>query len=567
MKLFGPAILLLVISWTFCTAGAQEKVKLEKVTQDPFDKMSKKMDELFDRWNETDSPGVAVAVAQDGKVLFQKGYGMANLEYSVPVTPQTVFHIASVSKQFATFSILLLAEQKKLTLDDDVRKYIPELHRFDHKITLRHLAHHTSGLRDQWSLLVMAGWRMDDVITREHILKLVKNQRELNFQPGEKHTYCNTGYTLLAEVVARVSGKSFADFTKTNIFEPLGMKQTLFYDDHEKIVPNRAYSYKLKKGKWAKSVLSYANVGATSLFTTAEDLSKWAANFDRPKVGNKQIIEQMKTQGVLNSGQKISYAMGQVVGKYRGLNSISHGGADAGYRSFLARFPDQKFSVVLLSNDATFNSGQMSNRVADLFLADKLEKKQQATPGKKIDAKILKQYVASYELRAGLDLKITQKNGELYAQATSQRRFKLKADSETRFVFEPARIELRFRMDKAKKEPELTYKQGEFQLKVFPSTKLDARSINLNDYAGFYRSRELATEYRFFVEGDKLQMTHPRHPRMLATLAGQDTFMAPYLGKVEFIRNMQKEVVGFKASTGRVHNLRFDKHAYPYAQE
>ena len=234
-----------------------------------------RIDQLFVPWDKKDTPGAAVAVVREGKVIFSKGYGMANLEYDIPITAKTVFHMASVSKQFTAFAIAHLAQQGKISLDDPVQKYIPEVPEFEKTITVRHLVHHISGLRDQWTLLMMAGWRLDDVITKDHILSLVKNQKDLNFEPGARYMYSNTGYTLMAEIVARVSGKSFAQWTKENIFDPLQMEQTLFYDDHEKIVKNRAYSYYSGDEGYKKSVLSYANVGATSLFTTVEDLSLW----------------------------------------------------------------------------------------------------------------------------------------------------------------------------------------------------------------------------------------------------------------------------------------------------
>jgi len=218
-----------------------------------------RVDQLFSSLNLQGSPGVAVGVVKNGELILKKGYGSANLEYDIPNTPSTVFHMASVSKQFTAFSIALLDEQGKLSVSDDVRKYIPEIPDFGRTITLEHLIHHTSGLRDQWNLLAMAGWRLDDVITREQILKLVARQKELNFDPGDEFLYCNTGYTLLAEIVARVSEMSFAEWTAKHIFEPLGMVQTLFYDDHEKIVINRAYSYKQASGGYKKSVLNYAN--------------------------------------------------------------------------------------------------------------------------------------------------------------------------------------------------------------------------------------------------------------------------------------------------------------------
>ncbi len=232
-----------------------------------------KIDALFTEHDAWDRPGLAISVVRDGDLQYARGYGCANLEYDIPITPATVFHVASVSKQFTSFSIVLLAEEGKLALDDDVHKYLPDdVPDFGPTITLRHLMSHTSGIRDQWALLAMAGWRLDDVITREHILKLMRRQQDLNFEPGAEYLYSNMGYTLLAEVVAKVSGQSFREFTAERIFKPLGMTHTHFHDDHEEIVPNRAYSYAPDGDGFHKSVLSYANVGATSLFTTAEDL-------------------------------------------------------------------------------------------------------------------------------------------------------------------------------------------------------------------------------------------------------------------------------------------------------
>jgi CubicO group peptidase (beta-lactamase class C family) len=330
-----------------------------------------------------EGPGASVAVEKDGKVIYAAGLGHANLEYDIHNSSTTVFHIASISKQFTAFAIAMLADHGKLSIHDDIRKYLPEMHDFGTPITINHLIHHTSGLRDQWNLLMLAGWRLDDVITRQQIMRLVTKQRELNFKPGDEMVYCNTGYMLMAEIVSRVTGESFPAWMEKNVFLPLDMKNTLVYDDHERIVPNRAYSYHVGSRGFDKSVLSYANAGATSLFTTVEDLSKWAANFEDVKVGNNKVMDMMEERFILNNGDTISYAFGQVIGEYRGLKMISHGGADAGYRTFLARFPDQKTSVTVFSNLASFNPGGLAFKVADYFLADEFKpepKKTKPTP-------------------------------------------------------------------------------------------------------------------------------------------------------------------------------------------
>jgi CubicO group peptidase (beta-lactamase class C family) len=328
-----------------------------------------------------DGPGAAVAVVRDGKIIYSKGFGHSDLEHDAHITPTTVFHIASVSKQFTAFAIAMLADQGKLSIHDDIRKYLPEMHDFGTPITINHLVHHTSGLRDQWNLLMLAGWRLDDVITKDQIMRLVSKQRELNFKPGEEMVYCNTGFTLMAEIVSRVTGQSFADWTQENIFKPLDMSNTLFYDDHEKIVYNRAYSYQIGTDGFRKSVLSYANAGATSLFTTVEDLSKWANNFDDMKVGNERVMKMMEERFVLNNGDTISYAFGQSIGKHKGLRTISHGGADAGYRSYFLRFPDQHMAISVFSNLGSFNPGGLAYMIADLYLADELKPDPTAAPG------------------------------------------------------------------------------------------------------------------------------------------------------------------------------------------
>lgn len=365
---------IVILNILFQTANSQTQLSPDKITA--------AIDTLFSKYN-SETPGVSVAIVKDGKVIFKEGYGMANLEYNIPITSQTVFHVASVSKQFTTFAIYLLERQGKISLEDDIRKYIPEVPDFGTPITVKHLCYHTSGLRDQWGLLTLAGWRMDDVITKAQILKLVNKQKELNFDPGSAFMYSNTGFTLLAEIVEKVSGKAFVEFIKENIFEPLGMNSTEFYDDHEKIVKNRAYSYTKQNGDYKKKKLNYSTVGATSLFTTVEDLSKWILNFEKPIVGDVELIEKFNLPAVLDTGEKavlavvdnetIYHCKGQFFRNYKGLTLYNHTGSDAGFRAYLARFPDQKFSVVLLSNEQSFNSLPTGLKIAEFYLKDNLK--------------------------------------------------------------------------------------------------------------------------------------------------------------------------------------------------
>ncbi|MCG8322714.1 MAG: serine hydrolase [Cytophagales bacterium] len=528
-----------------------------------------KVDELFAAWNSNKTPGAAIAVVKDGSIIYKKGYGSANLEYNIPVTPSTIFHIASVSKQFTAFSILLLEKEGKLSLEDDVRKYIPEVPDFGKVITLKHLASHTSGLRDQWNLLALAGWRLDDVITKEHILKLVSRQKELNFDPGNEFLYCNTGFTLLAEVVSRVSGQPFSAFTDQNIFKPLKMSNTLFYDDHEKIVKNRAYSYYSDNNGYKKRVLSYANVGATSLFTTVEDLSLWAMNFSSLKVGDAKMIDKMNAMAVLNNGETFGGALGQFVGKYKGLNEIQHGGADAGYRSYLGRFPDQNFAVIVFSNDASFRAGILAHKLADIYLetefvsesTDDTKTGETSDENVSVDPETLNTYVGAYELQPGFTINITANNGELFGQATNQQKVLLKPLSTTRFSVEGIEAVIAFFPDSSGKVTSLKLHQNGQIMDATRAIPFDKSAVNLAEFTGQFYSPELSTTYSFTHVGDKLMAQHDRLSNIQLNPVKKDMFSGSvwFFGQAEFTRDSDGLINGCKVSSGRVRNLWFRK--------
>ncbi|QXD15264.1 beta-lactamase family protein [Rhodocaloribacter litoris] len=328
-----------------------------------------RIDSIFAAWDRPDAPGAAVAVLRRGEVVFEKGYGMANLEHDVPITPETVFMVASVSKQFTAFAVAMLAGEGRLSLDADIRTYLPEMHDFGTPITVRHLVHHTSGLRDEFDLLGMAGWRMDDVITKAHIVRLAAGQRELNFTPGDEYLYSNTGYTLLAEIVERVTGQSFREWTKEHLFDPLGMTQTHFHDDHEMLVPGRAQGYSRgEDGSYRVQVNNYASVGASSLHTTVRDLAKWLRNLDTGRVGGADVLAQVHRRGRLNNGDTLGYAFGLRVDEYLGHRRVGHAGWHRGYRTYTARFPEDDLAVIVLSNLEQFNPSERAMEVARLFL-------------------------------------------------------------------------------------------------------------------------------------------------------------------------------------------------------
>jgi CubicO group peptidase (beta-lactamase class C family) len=540
---------------------------LAQTQEDP---LTKKVDQLFAAWDKPESPGAAIAIIKDGAIVYKRGYGSANLEYNVPITPQTVFHVASVSKQFTAFAIVLLANQGKLSLDDDIRKHLPEVPDFGKKITIRHLIHHTSGLRDQWTLLGMAGWRLDDVITKEHIMKMVRHQKELNFDPGAENLYSNTGYTLLAVIVERVSGQPFRDYTEANIFKPLGMTNTHFHDDHEQIVKNRAYSYTSAgaAGGFKAAPLNYANVGATSLFTTAEDLARWVINFEDKKVGGADVIKQMQQIGTLNSGKQLGYAFGLSIGPYRGLNTVGHAGGDAAYRSFVFWFPDQRFGVVALSNFGSLNPQQMAMKIADLYLADKLapEPPNPAAAERtavKVDPAIFDAYAGRYLLDGRTLVTITKEDNKLMGQAAGQSKSELSPQSDTTFFVKTTNSEVTFERDEKGNVVRFAMKNGTQSVSAKRLNAAPAAAAQLTEFAGDYYSPELGTTYTMVVKDGKVVAEHRRHDDIPLTELDGDLFSSNrwFFQMVQFTRDNEKRITGFRLSSGRARNVRFDRQA------
>jgi CubicO group peptidase (beta-lactamase class C family) len=323
-----------------------------------------RLDSIFAHFDAA-TPGCALGVFRDGRVEYARGYGLASLEHGVPITPASVFHVASVSKHFTVTAIALLAEDGRLSLDDDIRRHLPEMHDFGTPITIRHLIHHTSGLRDQWDLLSMAGWRGGDPKSMDDVLWLAARQRELNFPPGDRYLYSNTGYTLLAIIVERVSGQPLRAFAAERIFAPLGMNATVFLDEHTDVIPRRTSAYVRRgAGAFRVSMPIYDNVGATSLNTTIEDLARWDRNFYEPVVGGQSLLGILHRRGVLNSGDTISYAGALMIGELGGFRMVEHGGADAGYRAQFLRLPDARLSVAVLCNISDANPGVLARAAA-----------------------------------------------------------------------------------------------------------------------------------------------------------------------------------------------------------
>ena len=332
-----------------------------------------RVDKIFAVWDRTDSPGCALGVYRDGRVEYARGYGMANLELGVAISPQSVFDIGSTSKQFTAASLAMLAQDGKLSLDDDIRKYIPEMPNYGKTITIRHILTHTSGIRDYLTLFALTGIDDADLTTDDDAFGFITRQRELNFAPGDQWLYSNSGFFLASVIVKRVSGQTLAQFAASRIFEPLGMTHTRFNDDHMSVIPGRATGYERRPGgRFATSMSNFEQTGDGAVQTSVEDLLKWDENFYRGTVGGSQMLAAMQTTAVLNDGKQQTYALGLTVDKYRGLRTVSHGGSWAGYRAELLRFPEQHLSIACLCNLANTNPSMLARRVADVYLGDRM---------------------------------------------------------------------------------------------------------------------------------------------------------------------------------------------------
>ena len=530
------------------------------------DSISKKIDDLFSYWNKTNSPGCAIGIVRNDSLIYAKGYGMANLEYSIPISPETIFHMASVSKQFTAYSIVLLARQGKLQLDDDIHKYLPWFPDLKEKITIRHLLNHTSGIRDQWQLLAIAGTRIDDVITQEQIVKVLSKQQALNFKPGEQYRYSNSGFTMLAEIVRSATGQSLRKFTDSAIFKPLGMSHTHFHDDYTEIVNNRAYSYQRENLSFSNSILSYSNAGATSLFTNINDLSKWVMNFYRPIAGSQADIEELVKNGKLNNGVKLSYALGINADKYNGWRQYSHAGGDAGFRTYVTVFPDLKMGFIVFSNLADVNvAGKIYNMV-DLFIRDSSVKIPVATitidSNKAMvkDEQRIKNFAGNFITEDGEQFSFSLRGQKLYWEhggrpdllyPASNDRFTVAKTPEMAFVFNTS--------DDKSVQVNQYWPDNKRLLVRYTTDSLDDKQRQL--YTGEYYCPELACTYTIIPKDHALILTNNKYDDSKLKLVGADDLFTDYwwIKHLKTIRDNQKKIIGFEVNDGRITHLRFNK--------
>lgn len=517
------------------------------------DALRLRIDSVFADVNRSNGPGCAVGVA-DGDARYLRGYGMSDLQQGTAIAARSIFHVASVSKQFTAMSVALLAEDGKLTLDDDIRSYVPELPDLGQRITLRQLMHHTSGIRDQWSLLSLAGWRFpDDLISERDVLWVLARQRGLNFTPGSEYLYSNSGYTLLAVVTQRVSGMSLRQFAEQRVFAPLGMADTHFHDDHAMVVPGRTSAYVPRGNEWRVSIPVFDTYGATSLFTTAGDLLTWMAFLDRVRSEESawgRVVRAAETSGLLTNGRAINYGFGLSLGDFRGTRTIGHGGADAGYRAFVERYPDLKGAVAVLCNHANANPQGRAERVARAVFGDRLPPPmvEARAPEHRPSAAVREAWVGTW--RDTLSNQLVRMWAVGDSIFVDGMRLRFGSDSTGTLPGVPGHL----RRTTAGSAVTIRHVGGGLREPVL--VKQPAPFTTFEAYAGRYRSEELDTEYEFIARSGALVREHRTLGTQVLRAVARDIFTG---GGTTYLieRDRRGRVTGFVVNTGRVRGVRF----------
>lgn len=506
--------------------------------------LASKIDPIFESPGGAKAPGYAVAVVENGKVIFEKGYGLASLEYEVPFTPQTSFNTASLSKQFTGLAISLLVQDGKVDLDQDIRKYVPAVPAFGkERITVRQLLHHTSGVRDCYEVLRAAGWRWDDAFTYDDCMQVAVSLKAPAFAPGTQYSYSNTEYVLLQAVVAEVSGKSFPQWATEHVFKPIGMDSTFFVEDRSKVVRNTAAPYSRQEDGFHRDLQQNSGVYMVS---TLRDLSKWAIHFNERLAAKDPVYIRMVEPGKLSNGEEVPYGFGLMLGKNRGQDMVFHTGAWGGYRANIRNYPSRRLSIVALSNagDNDMNATKVP-RVAGLFLKESTGPAEKATtikdgPTVKVDPAVLKRYAGTYRWKDDA-ITIASAGGQLMVQHSGEDAFPAEAKSNSEFWIPAFDAPVSFAKEQGSSAYSLMFRsvKGE-KVATFSPHRLD-------EYSGLYHNAQLATEYKVEVADGKLRIRHFRRgdSELSPHPAYQDRF-AGGMGTVQFVRGTGGDIIGME---------------------
>ena len=530
-------------------------VRLSAQTMVSADSSARAVQAIFANWINPTTPGCAVGVTRRGQIVYRGEFGMANLETATPIGPNTVFQAASIAKQFTAFAVLMLVRDGKLSLDDDIRKYIPELPDYRARITVRHLLTHTSGLRDFFEMLILARGRFEeDRITHADMMDIVTRQKALNFAPGSEFLYSNTGYALLEVIVSRVSGKSLRDFAAERIFAPLGMTHTQFRDDYTMLVPGRAEGYGVRGAGFRSSTPNYDVYGSTNLFTTVGDLLIWTANLDHPRVGDSSMVRQMSTRAILSNGDMSDYGFGLSVWNDRGTTVVEHEGGDPGFRSYLARYLEDSLAVAVLCNRPS-EPVPLGHAIADIY-RDPIRKPPTGgvvTPAKLDTAALARRAGVYFQPQTLEVVEVTLREGQLYTRRRGGRQ--LVPIDVNHFRLYGRETELEFDPSPNSGYVARSLTPGRHPVRYEWKAPLTAALPRLAPYAGNYFSEDLNTTYRVSVSDSTLVFKTGTSEGLVARPVFADTFVIGQL-TVQFSRD-RTGVSGFYISHPRARRLAF----------
>jgi len=524
------------------------------------------VDNLFKKWNNSSSPGVAIGIIQDGELLYSKGYGLANLEHNIPNSPQIAFNIGSNTKQFTAACIVLLSQQGKLDLNQSLSSIYPDFPEYAKNITIKNLLYHTSGLRDYAQITYLSGLRPDDYYNDDDILKWIKSQKELNYPTGEQYLYCNSGYWLLGQIVKKMSGMSLANFAKKEIFEPLGMTNTHFLDNNTMVIKQRASGYSpSRSGDFRNISSTLEHTGDRGIYTTVEDMKKWDDEFYNRKILKDNFWELMTTQGVLNDEETIDYAFGLEMKKHKGLKTIDHGGRVPGFWSNIIRFPEQRFSVIVFTNTSGANATPLGYQIADIFLKEKFKaptednKPEREIKFIKLSNEILEKYEASYwNNDEKFSRKVFLKNDTLMFQRGPRSIHPLApiASNEFKVLDTPPFIKAFVKFEKTDNNYLLNITTNDVKgnpMEVY--TPVVYSTNDLQSFLGKYYSEEINTYYEFKMEEERIRLYLNGRKTVLLRHVRDELFTSP-MCDFQFVKSGQN-IQGVKISTPRVKNLSF----------
>lgn len=534
-----------------------------------------KIDSVFSQWNAPGSPGCAVGIIRDGEFVYRHGFGYADIEHNFPITAETKFNIGSTSKQFTAACILLLAQRHKLSLDDDVHRFIPELPSYQSPITIRELLNHTSGLRDYITLLYFSGVHVEDLSSGRDALDMVLRQRDLNFAPSEEWSYSNTGYFLASVIVQRVAGKSIPEFAKENIFDPLGMHHTEWVSDAKTIVSGRAEGYSPKGGGgFQLSPSGWDQVGDGGINTTVDDLLLWDRNFYNPTVGNADLIREMTTPGRLKDGTSIVYGLGYFLEKYRGLSVVRHEGEWAGYKAEMMRFPERRLTVICLCNLSSMVPTLLARKVADICLAKEMPAQPAVAGGDTVAhdsvtavTESLSSFPGYYRNPSDETIrKIVVHDGKLFYARIPGAETPLKpvGPSSFKMLGVPGTVIVRF--SPGPYSTPIAMSVIVDSAKPISFVRFDPVVLTKNDlaeYAGDYYSEELDAKYAIAAGDSQLVVRIRRFDDLPLSSTVKDVFRYQDYRVFTFKRNSDDRITGFILTSGRARNLTFSKVVLP----